>query len=141
MIAFLCGCIVSLCAGDDAGMAPLLPGVNALFIAGSTALLMDAMYAWFLRIRSSKAVSARQRILELLDVLVAIAFCVAATVGGFGNHSWLVTTGMFFWSIGSVLLLLEPFLALSSVATASSRQDCSSVAAPPESVIASAVRD
>jgi hypothetical protein len=46
-----------------------------------------------------------------LDLAVAVCYCVAASVCGFGQPDWLATFAMCFWAIGSALLLPEPLHA------------------------------
>jgi hypothetical protein len=64
MMAFLCGCIVPFCSTDDAGLAPLLPVINALFITGSAAALLQALLAWLLRVRMAQCSYDRPHGLE-----------------------------------------------------------------------------
>lgn len=111
MLAFLCGCIVPFCGADDAAQAPLLPVINALFMAGSAAALLDALLAWLLRAQMTERGCDRPRGLELLDLAVSLCYCVAASLGGFGEHAWLGTFAMCFWTVGSGLLLPEPLHA------------------------------
>jgi hypothetical protein len=108
MLAFLCGCILTFCGTDGAGLAPLLPLINALFMAGSTVALLDATLAWLLRARMAKCGCDRPRGLELLDLAVSVCYCVAASMGG---YSGLTTLAVCFWAIGSALLLPEPLHA------------------------------
>jgi len=111
-LSFLAGCTMSFFGSTDADMQLLSPTANALFTAASVTLLVDVGQTWWFRVRASKQKCYRLRGIEMLNLAIGFAFTYASAAGGFGRRADVISSGVYFWMVGSVLLLLEPINSL-----------------------------
>jgi hypothetical protein len=127
-MCFLVGC--SLVAfGNEESVLRFLPSANALFLAGSALLLVDSLVVlWSHRRRciffdklpacccchddndegdNCNANANDSAHYGIGSLVIAVSFVFAGILGGYGESSGEVRTGMFGWLIGSVVGLLE----------------------------------
>ena len=104
--SFLIGCCFAF--GSESDVIENLAIINALFLVGSLALLMDLignLFQMYVSLKHSHGQGNRPRMttLELvLDAVVALSFVFAAILGGYGQSDNHVRIGMPGWTIGSI---------------------------------------
>jgi hypothetical protein len=91
-LTFLVGCGLAF-GGNEDEIAKRIVIIDALFLAGSLALVIDLVLVY----RHS-----RKECFAPINVLVVISFVYAALVGGYVGTTAALRAGMFGWTIGSV---------------------------------------
>jgi hypothetical protein len=99
-LTFLVGCGLAF-GGNEDEIAERVSIGNALFLAGSLALVIDVVLVYLHSPRKKEDFFVA-RAAAPINILVVISFVYAAVVGGYGGTTATLRAGMFGWVIGSV---------------------------------------